>query len=80
MPLERPEESREEHAALARELAALRPAPPEGLTDAVMQRVSRERRFLGFGAREWVFMGASFSLWALALFGVVQWVVARAAL
>ena len=63
---------------LAPELQALaRVSPPEGLTDAVMGRLSRERRFLGHGPREWALVCASFSVWTLAVLGLVHWATSQ---
>lgn len=66
--------------ALGKELAGLRAAAPEGLADAVMARVSRERHVLGLGPREWAYVGASFGVWSLALYGIVQWAVRQVAI
>lgn len=45
---------------------------PNDLADTVMQRVRRERRPLGLGAREWAIVGAAFGTFAVALQMVVS--------
>jgi hypothetical protein len=46
---------------------------PEGLSDAVMQRLRKEPRWLGLPAREWFFVGASLGVFSVAVQAMVSY-------
>ena len=50
---------------------------PDALTAQILARTSGAASvgFLGFGRRQWIFAGASFGIWAVAMQGVFSWVL-----
>ncbi len=51
---------------------------PTGLTASILAKTADATEvggFLGFGRRQWVFAGASFGIWALAMQGVFSWML-----
>lgn len=77
--VETPRTEAEKEKALEEALRALAAVDvPDALTASILAKTADAHEsvgFLGFGRRQWVFAGASFGIWAVAMQGVFSWML-----